>query len=201
MTVGSAEASLVARFRSGSPEATAAMYARYGKLVYAVAWRVLGERGAAEDATQQTFVQAWRHAADLDAEREPAPWLATIARRVAIDVARHRGRRPGLVDASAEVGEPTEEGPDAERLWHTWRVREEIERLDDNEREVVRLQHQLGLSHSEISERLHVPVGTVKSRSFRAHRHLAAALADLRAADEREPTAGDRRTQRQGGAP
>jgi RNA polymerase sigma-70 factor, ECF subfamily len=213
MTGGADESSLVARFRDGDPAATAQMYARYGRLVYAVAWRVLGERGAAEEATQQAFVQAWRHAADLAAERDPAPWLATIARRVAIDIARHRGRRPALVGDDDGVIEALTAHPEAEDLWRTWRVREEIERLDPREREVIRLQHQQGMTHGEIAERLGVPLGTVKSRSFRAHRQLATALADLRPSPHRadaprplvddpnaprarngEPAAGERRT-------
>ena len=145
---------------------------------------MLGDDGLAEDATQQTFVQAWRHAADVDAARDPGPWLATIARRVAIDIVRREGRRPTttLPDDPASVGVAILP-PDAEALWRVWRVREAIDGLEPREREVVQLQHAGGLTHQEIAAQLGIAVGTVKSRSFRAHRALAAMLADERSVD------------------
>ncbi len=187
-------ARLVTRFRTGSAEGTAAMYRRYGRLVYTVAMRVLGDSGLAEDATQQTFLQAWRHAADVDTDRDPGPWLATIARRVAIDIVRRESRRPTtpLPDEPGVAVLP----PDAEALWRVWRVREAIDGLDPREREIVQLQHQGGLTHQEIAEKLGIALGTVKSRSFRAHRALATVLADLRAD---EPKEAGRRTDGEGG--
>jgi RNA polymerase sigma-70 factor (ECF subfamily) len=59
-------------------------------------------------------------------------------------------------------------------------VRRAIDELAPEEREVVRLQHLDGLTHAEIAERLGIPLGTVKSRSYRAHRQLAARLGHLR---------------------
>ena len=67
-----------------------------------------------------------------------------------------------------------------ERAYDVWAVREAIAELPSEERDVVQLQHVEELSHGEIAERLAVPVGTVKSRSFRAHRRLAARLGHLR---------------------
>lgn len=64
------------------------IYRSYGGLVYAVAYKVLGERGLAEEATQQAFLKAWRAAQSFDDRRELGPWLAAIARRVAIDLYR-----------------------------------------------------------------------------------------------------------------
>jgi RNA polymerase sigma factor (sigma-70 family) len=189
MTAGMEVDEVVARFKTGSAEGTAALYARYGRLVFVVALRILGDRGLAEDATQQTFVQAWRHAGDVERGRDPGPWLATIARRVAIDITRRERRRPTvpLSDDSAGDAAITVLPPDAETMWRSWRIREAVDALEPREREVVRLQHQSGLTHVEIAEQLGIAVGTVKSRSFRAHRSLAAALADLRADEPNEP--------------
>ena len=66
-----------------------------------------------------------------------------------------------------------------ERTWEAFEVRAALDQLPSDEREVVRLAHFEGLTHSEIADRLDVPVGTVKSRSFRAHRRLAGLLAHL----------------------
>ena len=56
-------------FRDGDPDAVRAVYREYGRLVFAVAYRVLGDRGLAEEATQQTFVKAWRAAGKLRCRR------------------------------------------------------------------------------------------------------------------------------------
>ena len=81
-----------------------------------------------------------------------------------------RARGPGA-DLQAES---------AEALHGVWEVRRAVTELPAEEQEVVRMQHFEGLTHTQIAERLELPAGTVKSRSFRAHKRLAALLADLR---------------------
>ena len=70
--------------------------------------------------------------------------------------------------------------PEAEQIYDVWEVRRAVDELPDDEREVVRLQHFEGLTHVEIAERLELPLGTVKSRSHRAHKRLAGGLGHLR---------------------
>lgn len=136
------------------------------------------------EVVQQTFVKAWRGAARFDVSRPLAPWWYAIARRTAVDVLRREGRH----DAVASLDEGLlQERPEAsvesisfEATWEVFEVRQALDGLPAEEREVVRLSHLVGMTHVEIAERLGVPVGTVKSRSARAHRRLAAALAHLR---------------------
>jgi RNA polymerase sigma-70 factor (ECF subfamily) len=170
------------RFRRGEDEAVRLVYREYGRLVYAVAFRVLGRRDLAEEATQQAFVQAWRAASSFNSTRPIGPWLATITRHVAIDIHRREARRAAtaLDDVPAGHGSLVTLPPSPDKLHDTWAVREAVDELPADEREVVRLQHLEGFSHSEIAERLGLPVGTVKSRSFRAHQRLAARLGYLR---------------------
>ena len=170
------------RFRDGDAAAVTAVYREYGRLVYAVAYKVLGDRSRAEDATQQAFVQAWKAAATYDPSRDLGPWLATIARRAAIDVHRRDSRRPTqpLDDVAADNPAVVTLPPSAEQAYDVWEVRRAVDELPPEERDVVRLQHLDGLTHAEVAERLGVPVGTVKSRSFRAHRRLAGRLGYLR---------------------
>ena len=66
-----------------------------------------------------------------------------------------------------------------EQWYEAWQVRRAIDALPPDEREVVRLQHLEGLTHTEIAEQLGIPPGTVKSRSHRAHQRLAVALERL----------------------
>jgi RNA polymerase sigma-70 factor (ECF subfamily) len=174
------------RFREGDADAVRLVYRAYGRLVYAVAYRTLGDPGLAEEATQQAFLQAWRAAASLDEEREMAPWLATIARRAAIDVHRREQRRPADALETVAPDDPALSTRDAsaEELYGVWEVRRAVADLAPDEQEIVRLQHFEGLTHGEIARRLDLPEGTVKSRSFRAHKRLAAQLQHMR----HEPT-------------
>jgi RNA polymerase sigma factor (sigma-70 family) len=170
------------RFRDGDPEAVRVVYRSYGRLVYAVAYRVLGDRGLAEEATQQAFLKAWRAASSLDESREIGPWLATIARRVAIDVYRSEARRSAAPLESVAPADPAlvSRPESVEATYDVWEGRRAVTELPAEEQEVVRLQHFEGLTHVEIAERLKLPAGTVKSRSFRAHKRLAAQLGHLR---------------------
>ena len=118
--------------------------------------------------------------------RELGPWLYTIARRQAIDVYR-RERRSEPTDPTyiGLVGQP----PSLEQAWEAWQVRLALDELPPDEREVVRLSWFDGLAHPEIAERLGVPIGTVKSRSYRAHRRLTSLLAHVRDANQTVPSA------------
>ena len=171
-------------FRRGDPAGTRALYQAYGRLVYAVALRVLGTHDLAEEATQQTFVRAWQAADRIDVDRDPAAWLATISKRSAIDIYRREARRPkrALADVAADDPALVTLPPDLGTLDAVWHVRRAIDELPDAEAAIVRLQHLDGLTQPEIAERLGLALGTVKSRSHRAHQRLAAVLAHLREA-------------------
>ena len=173
---------MLGAFQRREPQAVRALYREYGRLVYAVAYRVLGRHDLAEDATQQTFVRAWQAADRLDVDRDPAPWLATIAKRAAIDIHRREARRPAsaLDDVAADDGAVVTLPPELATLDAVWHVRRAIDALPPEEATIVRLQHLDGLTHAEISEKLEIPVGTVKSRSHRAHGKLANLLGHLR---------------------
>jgi RNA polymerase sigma-70 factor (ECF subfamily) len=170
------------RFRHGDPDAVREIYRSHGRLVYAVAYRVLGDRHRAEEATQETFVKAWRAAQSFDEARELGPWLAAIARRVAIDVYRREAVRSADPIESVPGGDPAlvATPQSAEAIYDVWEVRQAVAELPSDEQEVVRLQHLEGFTHVQIAERLGVAVGTVKSRSFRAHKRLAEQLGHLR---------------------
>ena len=185
----------VRAFCAGDEAAVGEVYRAYSGLVWTVAMRVLRDRGLADETTQQTFLQAWRSAAGFDADRDMAPWLATIARRAAIDIYRREQRRPTTPLDLASPGDSSlvTTPPSEEQAWEVWQVRQAIDALAPDEREIVRLQHLEGFTHSEIAERLGLALGTVKSRSFRAHKALAVRLAHLR---DDEPNGFDGRIER-----
>ena len=168
---------LIERFRAGEPDAVRDVYRTYAGAVHTVAASIVRDRELAAEVVQQTFVKAWRAARQFDGTRDLAPWLYSIARHAAVDALRAE-LRPTRGDHDPEVEIATQ--PETfERTWERFEIRRAIDGLPDGEREVVRRSHLLGYTHDEISEQLGVPIGTVKSRSARAHRRLAAALSHL----------------------
>ena len=165
---------LLHAFRAGDPMAVKAIYDEFGGAVYALAYRVLGDREMASDVTQVTFMKAWRASATYDVERGLAPWLYAIARRTAIDTYRKSRRQVPTEGVDTVV-----RAPGLEAAWETFEVRSALDRLPDDERVIVKMSHLDGLTHVEIAEELDIPVGTVKSRSHRAHRRLQALLSHL----------------------
>ena len=182
-SVGVTRADLEA-FQRRDPAGVRALYRAYGRLVYAVAHRVVGSHDLAEEATQQTFVRAWQAADRIDVDRDPAAWLATISKRSAIDLYRREARRPKVALADVAANDPAlvTLPPDLGAVDAVWHVRRAIDELPGDEATIVRLQHLDGLTQQEIADRLGLALGTVKSRSHRAHQRLASILSHLREA-------------------
>lgn len=168
---------LARRFPAGDDDIVRAVYGRYGGAVYAVAMSILGDATWAADVVQATFANAWQASHRFDPERELGPWLYSIARRQAIDAYRRERRSEPTDPSELDV---IELPPSFEQAWEAWQVRLALDQLPPDECEVVRLSWFDGLAHPEIADRLGVPVGTVKSRSYRAHRRLATLLAHVR---------------------
>ena len=163
---------LIQRAATGDRSAFEDLYKRYARSVFGLALRRLGDRGRAEDAVQETFASIWRSAASYRPERGPgAPWLYAVARNAIIDRTRARTETP------AEIPEEPSSEPTpldrAEQNWVAWRVHRALEELPEREREVIALAYWSGLSQSEVSEFLGVPLGTVKTRTRAALSHLA----------------------------
>jgi RNA polymerase sigma factor (sigma-70 family) len=175
---------LAIRFPAADDAVLRDVYERFGGAVYTVALSILGDPGRAADVVQSTFVNAWQAASRFNPDQELAPWLYTIARRQAIDIYR-RDRRSRPVDA-AELDDAIA-AVSLESTWEAWQVRVALDQLSEDERRVVKLAWFDGLAHTEIAEVLGVPVGTVKSRSHRAHRRLAELLAHVREAGDEPP--------------
>ena len=140
------------RFRAGESDAVRAVYREYGRLVYAVCRNQLGNPQLAEEAAQQTFLKAWRSARTVDPGRDLAPWLATIARRTAIDVHRQESRQTSsdIDDVPASHPALVQEPVAIERTYDAWQVRQALDELPADERRVVQLQHLEGLTQTAV---------------------------------------------------
>jgi RNA polymerase sigma-70 factor (ECF subfamily) len=175
------EAALGRRFRDGDPHAVRELYERFSRPLLTVALRHLFDAELAKDAVQQTFLQAWRAASRFDADRALAPWLFQICRRVCIDQLRTQRARTETIDDHGQDPRLAVGGPSMEQAWTAFEVRRAIEELPPDARDIVRLVHLDGWTVQQTAELLELPIGTVKSRSFRAHQRLSVALAHVRA--------------------
>jgi RNA polymerase sigma-70 factor (ECF subfamily) len=181
-----ADEALIDRFRVGDPDAIRELYREFAGPVTTVARSIVQQPDLVADVVQQTFVKAWQAAGQFEGGRDLAPWLYAIARRTAIDAVRHESR-PTRGDHDPET-DVAVSGDTFEQTWIRFEVRRALDDLPADEREVVRRSHMLGETHSQIADVLGVPVGTVKSRSGRAYRRLARALAHL---DANRSSSGD----------
>ncbi len=153
------------------------LYRRYARAIHAVVRRILREHGASEDTVQEVFASVWRSAGGYRVGRgRVVAWMFTIARNAAVDAARMR--RPVLV---GDPEEPVDPGAtpheQTERELEAFRVHVAVDGLPAREREVIALAYYEDLSQSEISERLGLPLGTVKTRTRTALQRLAVDLA------------------------
>jgi RNA polymerase sigma-70 factor, ECF subfamily len=169
------DADLLVRIADRDRDAFDQLYQRYVRSMFGLALRRLRDRQRAEDAVQETFTAVWRSAASYRPERGPAaPWLYAIARNAIVDRFRTQ------IDTSGEVPEivSTDPGPaeSAEASFVSYRVHRALEELSPREREVVELAYWSGLSQSEVAEYLHIPLGTVKTRTRSALARLADVL-------------------------
>jgi RNA polymerase sigma-70 factor, ECF subfamily len=159
-------------------EALRALYRSCAGKVMAVAFRILRDRGEAEDVVQETFLELWRRGEEYDARRaSPSTWAVVIARSRAIDrlrarasAARAAAREPGTEEPVAPAAEPLERREERER------VRGALAELPAEQREALELALYDGLSHREIAARTGQPLGTVKTRIRVAMEKLQARL-------------------------
>jgi RNA polymerase sigma factor (sigma-70 family) len=154
---------LLAGLASGDADDAAAFVRRFQRRVYGLAWTILRDDGLADDAAQEAFVRAWRHAAGYDPRRgRVAAWLLTIARNVAIDRAQMRRATPvdpDLIASSVELS-----GAEMPDLGERERVHRALAALPAEQRRALVLAVYAGRTAREISELDGVPLGTVKTR-------------------------------------
>jgi RNA polymerase sigma-70 factor, ECF subfamily len=151
-------------------EAFEVFYDRHGGAAYSLAYRILGERGAAEDCIQEAFISIWRSGGRFDPTRGSVrSWTLSIVRNRAIDQLRSKaGKAPKMTFDDDEIIEsrPSEELTEEEAMRHetATEVRGALSQLPDEQSKVIQLAYFGGFSQSEIAGMLNVPLGTVKGR-------------------------------------
>jgi len=158
-------AATLAAIARGERAALRDLYAAEASRLFGVCLRILRDRAAAADATQDAFLRIWDRADRFDPARGAArAWLAAIARHVALDLARARGRE--LPSDDPELGDALVDDDPVAALDATAdaaRLRACLEVLEEKNRRSILLAFVDGLSHAQIAARLETPLGTVKA--------------------------------------
>jgi len=152
----------------GDAEAFTTLYDRYGRAAFSLAYRVMGERQAAEDLVQDAFLKLWRSATSYRPERSSVrTWLLSIVRNRGIDQLRaHASRRrtQDRIEALAPRSQPSEAFAETWRNSQRDRVRDALNTLPPEQLKVLELAYFSGYTHVQVSELLDVPLGTIKGR-------------------------------------
>jgi RNA polymerase sigma-70 factor (ECF subfamily) len=160
-------------FVAGTEGSLEECYRRWAPLVNTLAWRLLGNSSEAEEVTQQVFVSAWRgrHTFHPDLGSLPG-WLVGNTRHRVLDRQRGRAREVRLVRAAVDEASERGSSEAPEVVTDRLLLAEEIAKLPDPRRSILTLAFYDGYTHAEISDRLGLPIGTVKSHARRALLHL-----------------------------
>jgi RNA polymerase sigma-70 factor, ECF subfamily len=164
-------------------DALCELYDRYHRLIYSIALNVVGRSEDAEEITLDVFTRVWEKADTFRSDRaKVTTWLTRMARNRAIDVLRREGVRPMKHSVSWATVSP-EPAADIDRpetaahlTMQKERVRQAIDALPDDQKEVLALAYFKGYSHSEIAHELDIPLGTAKGRIRSAMMKLRTSL-------------------------
>ena len=159
---------IVDRLANGDLGALDGLYEHYGVMAFSIAYRITGDRTAAEDVVQEAFLGAWRNAGRyVDARGTVRTWLLSIVHHRAIDAVRRRRPTTELPEAEAPlpaVLTVPDTWAEVERRLDRDEVGAALSTISDVQREAIELAYFGGLTQTEIAERTGVPLGTVKGR-------------------------------------
>jgi len=164
----SSDAALVQQLLRRDVRAFEQLYDRHSRIVYGLVRRILQQGSTAEEVVQDVFLQLWRNASRYQASRGPfVPWLLTLARNRALDTLRLKSERQRRREDQTEELPQIAQAPQYEQALDEKRraevVRSLMSSLSAPQKKAIELAYFEGLSHSEIAEALHEPLGTVKS--------------------------------------
>jgi RNA polymerase sigma-70 factor (ECF subfamily) len=163
-----ADEDLISLVEAADAEAFATLYDRHSRVAFSLAYRMMGERQAAEDLAQDAFLKVWRGASSFRAQRGSVrTWILSIVHNRAIDQIRSqasRRRTQDKIEASAPRSQPSEAFAESWRNSQREQVREALNTLPPEQLKILELAYFSGYTHVEISELLCLPLGTVKGR-------------------------------------
>ncbi|MGI8689589.1 MAG: sigma-70 family RNA polymerase sigma factor [Thermomicrobiales bacterium] len=162
------DAAILRQITDRDPRGVELLYDRYGGFAFALAYRLLGERGSAEDVVQEAFLNVWRQGATYDTRRGTVrTWLLTIVHHRAIDQMRSVRAKAGadtVIDDALPLPAKEDTWTEVVQSLEHERIRLAMATLPPEQRQVVDLAYYGGFTHTEIAQRVGIPLGTVKGR-------------------------------------
>jgi len=187
LDASTSDEALVGAVISRRPDAIDVLYARYGRPAFALARRIIGDDGFAEDVVREVFLTLWRDPARFDRSRGGfASWLLSVTHHKAVDAVRReealRRRRSQAADDAAALPDESAPAPgvedDARSQSRRERVRGALKNLPDAQREALALAYYGGYTQREVAALTGAPLGAVKTRMLMGMRRLAEALGE-----------------------
>lgn len=163
----SSDEELIVAIQARDVQALAALYDRHRVLAYSLALRSLANQADAEDVVQEAFLNVWRAAATYRTGRSsPRSWVLSIVHHRAIDKLRSRKSRvqPVALDEGMNVADSMDVWREVANNLTGEDVRRALGGLPDEQRQTIELAYFSGYTHTQISEMMNVPLGTVKGR-------------------------------------
>ena len=183
---GLSDEALLTALAQGAEWAVEALYERYNRVLYSLAYRIVADQQVAEDLLQEAFLSVWRHATSYSPQAGTVrSWLLSIVHHRTIDYLRAVRRRAGLQKVTWEEVEQDERTafPDVwEEAWRSvqsGQIREALMHLPSEQRMVIELAYFQGWTHSEIAQGYEIPLGTVKARMRLGLTRLKGLLAQM----------------------
>jgi RNA polymerase sigma-70 factor (ECF subfamily) len=166
--VGGTDALLASRLTAGEDLALAEAFDRFGRAVFGVALRVVGDGASAQDVVQEVFAELWRHPYRYDpAAGGLRTYLIVLARRRAVDLVRSELRRIARQERHHRLAprqDPRAPGDEVLAADLAAAIRDAVRTLPDGQRRVIELAYFEGLTYREVAIAAGIPEGTAKSR-------------------------------------
>ena len=175
-------------------DAFMALYDRYNRMAFGLAYRLLNDPSRAEEVIQDAFMQVWNRAESFDVEKggNVRGWVMTIVHHRAIDLHRRQGRQDAQwvsLDDHLDLRSKADTWEDVSATLTQEAMREAMGTLPDDQRRAIELAYFGGLSQNEIARREDTTLGTVKGRMRLGLNKLRTVLTSF----EQEPAAGEKR--------
>jgi len=162
---------LIRSIMEGKSNALGELYDRYGRLVYSLAFQVVGDSGTAEEVSQEVFLQIWHKAGTYQAQQgKVVTWLSSVARHKAIDSLRRKGARPEghqvefENEEESDLVDPIGVEEQVELSQRSLAIRRAISHLPLDQKKALAMAYFKGMTHQEVADATGEPLGTVKTR-------------------------------------
>jgi RNA polymerase sigma-70 factor, ECF subfamily len=150
---------------NGSEAALNILYRRFKDRVYSLSWRILFDQNGVEETVQDVFVKIWQRADDFSVVKgSVSSWVIAIAHHTAIDALRHREHRATINLENGELETKAITHDRSDTMLERADIERALHKLEVSDRKLIEASYFEGLTQTQIADREHIPLGTVKTR-------------------------------------